>query len=222
LTEVVTDTPAEQDQQGDGEEGDEPTTGPPAGAAARTRRRFAFAPANEPDPSTAEGQRLRKKRRFFVAGISVAAAVIVIALCAGALGIVSAVGGVRDRAADARDSRQQRDAACLELEQRLNRLAPPGAATTPQVRAKAVRDENTAVRIYVQQNRSTREQDDWRQLLDARTAYAEGLDQQAKSRTPAFYVAPRTDDGSVVADQLGQWSPASCAGAIRRLATPDL
>jgi hypothetical protein len=221
LTEPVTDTPGEQQLQSD-----EPTTGPPAGAAAqpapRTRRRFAFAPANEPDPSTAEGQRLRRKRRFFVAGISVAAAVVVLALCAGALGIVSAVGGFRDRADDARDTRQQRDAACLELEQRLNRLAPPGAATTPQVRAKAVRDENTAVRIYVQQDRSAREQDAWRQLLDARTSYAEGLDQQAKSRTPAFYVAPRSDDGSVVTDQLSQWSPASCAGAIRRLATPDL
>jgi hypothetical protein len=232
----VTDTPREQDQEGDDPstagssapaDGDEPTTGAPAGAAARSgpatsRRRFAFAPVIDADPASEAGRQQRRRRRFFVAGISVAAAVIVIALCAGVLGAVSAIGGFRDRAADARDTRQQRNTECLELDQRLNRLAPPGAATTPQARAKAVRDENAAVRIYVQQNRSARDQDAWRQLLDARTAYAEALDQQAKSRTPAFYVAPRTDDGSAVSDELARWSPASCAGAIRRLATPDL
>jgi len=231
---------------GEPADADEPTTGPAAGAAAQTapgttqtgpsttqtgqtqtgagtkRRRLAFAPVIDADPATEEGQRQRRRRRLFLAGISVAAAVIVIGLCAGALGIASAIGGFRDRAADAREIRQQRGTACLELEQRLNRLTPPGAATTPQARAKAVRDENTAVRIYVQQNRSGRDQDAWRQLLDARTAYAESLDQQVKSRSPAFYVAPRTGDGSAVADRLVHWSPASCAGAIRRLATPDL
>jgi hypothetical protein len=219
----------------------EPTTGPPAGAAAHPdpagdpaagprpgpgpmggRRRLMFAPASNADPNTEEGRRQRRRRQYFVAGICVAAAVIVIALCAGALGIVSAVGGFRDRAAEARADRQQQNTACLELEQRLNRLAPPGAATTPPARAVAVRNENAAVRIYVQENRSARDQDAWRQLLDARTAYAEALDQQAKSRTPAFYVAPRADDGMAVADQLVRWSPQPCAGAIRRLASPDL
>jgi len=218
---------AEPADTGEPADAAEPTTGPPAGAAAQprlgaARRRFAFAPATEADPATEAGRQQRRKRRFFVAGISVAAAVIVIALCAGAVGIVAAIDGVRDRAADARDTRQQRDTACLELEQRLNRLTPPGATTTPQARATAVRDENAAVRIYVPQSRSTREQDAWRQLLDARTSFAEALDQQAKSRTPAFYVAPRTGDGSAVADQLVRWSPAPCAGAIRRLAAPEL
>jgi hypothetical protein len=157
-----------------------------------------------------------------VTGIAVAAAIVVIALCAGALGIVAAVHGARDRAADARQTRQLRNAACLELEQRLNRLTPPGATTSPPARATAVQGENAAVRIYVGEIRSQRDQDAWRQLLDARTTYAEGLTQQAKTRTPAFYVAPRTGDGRALADQLVQWSPASCAGAIHRLAAPDL
>ena len=156
-----------------------------------------------------------------MAGIAVAAALVVFALCAGALGVVSAVSGFRDRAADARESHRQRATSCLELEQRLNRLTPPGATGTPQARATAIRDENAAVRIYVQQARSEREQNAWRQLLDARTAYAEALGEQAKTRTPAFFVTPRADDGSAVADQLARWSPAPCAGAIRRLAAPD-
>jgi hypothetical protein len=212
---------------GGGPDPAEPTTGPPAGAAAqpqpaRGRRRMSFAPAATADPNTEQGRRQRRRRQYFVAGIAVAAAVIVIALCAGVFGAVSAIDGVRDRAADARADRQVQNAACLELEQRLNRLAPPGAATTAPARAVAVRNENTAVRIYVEQIRSTRDQDGWRQLLDARTAYAEALDQQLKARTPAFYVAPRADDGQAVADQLVRWSPAPCAGPIRRLASPDL
>jgi hypothetical protein len=240
-----------RDQQPDGEDAPrsapasgpdpaEPTTGPPAGAAAHPdpagdpatagprpkagggRRRMTFAPASTADPDTEEGRRQRRRRQYFVAGISVAAAVVVIALCAGVVGVISAVGDVRDRAADARADRRQQNTACLELEQRLNRLAPPGAATTPPARAVAIRNENTAVRIYVQQTRDTRDQDAWRQLLDARTAYAEALDQQVKARTPAFYVTPRAGDGEAVADQLSRWSPQPCAGAIRRLASPDL
>jgi hypothetical protein len=108
------------------------------------------------------------------------------------------------------------------LEQRLNRLVPPGATATPQARAVAIRDENTAVRIYVTVVRHPRDQDAWRQVLDARTAYAEALDRQAKSRTPAFFVTPRTPDGRPVTDLLIRWSPAPCAGPVRRLAAPDL
>jgi hypothetical protein len=147
---------------------------------------------------------------------------VVIALCAGALGIISAVDGFRNRSSDARESRELRDAACLELEQRLNRLAPPGAAGGPQTRSIAVQSENAAVRIYVNEIHSQRDQDGWRQVLDARTAYAEALMQQAKSRTPAFYVAPRAGDGRAVTDELIRWSPEPCAGPIRRLAAPDL
>jgi hypothetical protein len=204
----------------------EPTTGSPAGAAAvggsgaaGSSRRVRF--AEEPDPNSEAGRRQGRRRRLFVTGIAAAAALIILALCAGVLGVISAVSGFRDQAADARESRQLRDTSCLELEQRLNRLTPPGATANAPARATAIRDENSAVRIYVEQSRSEREQNAWRQLLDARTAYAEALMQQAKTRTPAFFVAPLAEDGSAVTDQLERWSPAACAGAIRRLSAPD-
>jgi hypothetical protein len=215
LTEIVTE-PRDRDPDG----ADEPTTGVPAGAAQSAAESRAGALAASPGADAARRQ--RNRRRWLVAGIAVAAALVAVALCAGVLGVVSAVSGFRDRSADAREDRRQQDTACLELEQRLNKLLPPGATGTPQTRAIAIRNENAAVRIYVAASPGTREQDAWRQLLDARTAYAEALDQQAKARTPAFFVAPKAGDGSAVADQLVRWSPAACAGAIRRLATPDL
>jgi hypothetical protein len=213
---------------------DEPTTGPPAGAAAASGPSSASGPkARTADAGTADaGARAgagpeedagkRRRRRFFVAGIVVAAALVVVALCAGGLAVISAISGFRDDAADAREERRLHDAACITLETRLNRLTPPGATTSPQSRAVAIRDENAATRIYVGQLQDQRTGDGWRQLLDARTAFAEALDAQAKSRTPAFYVAPASRDGVAVTDQLAQWSPASCAGSIRRLAAPDL
>jgi hypothetical protein len=157
-----------------------------------------------------------------VAGIAVGAALVVIALCAGGLAVLRAVSGFRDDAADAREDRRLRDGACLDLEGRLNRLVPPGATATPQARAVAVRDENAATRIYVGRLGEQRISDGWRELLDARTAFAEALDAQAKSRTAAFFVAPAPRDGVSLADQLARWSPAACAGPIRRLAAPDL
>ncbi|GIE99026.1 hypothetical protein Ari01nite_64910 [Paractinoplanes rishiriensis] len=153
-----------------------------------------------------------------MAAIALGAAVIVIALCAGALSIVSSVNDVRDQAADAREVRHLRDTDCIELERRLNRLIPPGATTGPKQRAAAIRDENAAVRIYVIQLRSDREEDGWRQLLDARTVYADALEKQG----PAFYVAPETSGGTPVATELEAWSPASCGGPLRRLAAPEL
>ena len=220
---------------------DEPTTGPPSGAATATAggasatSGSATAPTRgasgasgataAPGGSTAlteKERRLRRRRRIFVGGIAVGAAIIVIALCAGLLTVIGAVTGFRDRADAAREDRRLRDADCLALEQRLNRLVPPGATTTPQARAVAVRDENTAVRIYVTAAPRQRDQDAWRQVLDARTAYAEALDLQAKSRKPAFHVAPRTPDGRAVTDELLRSSPAACAGPIRRLAAPDV
>jgi hypothetical protein len=178
------------------------------------------ATATQPGPE--EDVRQRRRRRWFVAGISAAAALVVIALCAGTVGVISAVGDFRDRSSEAREDRRLRDSDCLDLEQRLNKLVPPGATTTPQARAVAVRDENSAVRIYVNAIRDRRDQEGWRELLDARTSYAEALDLQAKSRAPAFYVAPRTADGLAVSDQLVRWSPAPCAGPVRRLSAPDL
>jgi hypothetical protein len=168
------------------------------------------------------GAKERRRRRWFVAGIVAGAALIVIALCAGTFAVFSTIDGFQDRSDEAREARRLRDGECLGLEQRLNRLLPPGAATTPQARAVAIRDENSAVRIYVNQIRGPGDQDRWRQLLDARTAYAEALDLQAKSRTPAFYVPPRAPDGVAVTDELVDWSPEPCAGPIRRLAVPDL
>jgi hypothetical protein len=157
-----------------------------------------------------------------VGGISVAAALIVIALCASGLAILRTVDAFRDDAANAREDRHLHDSACLELEDRLNRLVPPGATTTPQTRAAAVRNENAATRVYVNRLSNQRVSDGWRELLDARTSYAEALDAQAKARTAAFYVAPAPRDGVLLADQLAQWSPDACAGSIRRLAAPDL
>jgi hypothetical protein len=221
LTDIVTEP---RDQAPDS--ADEPTTGVPAGAAGSSAGapddREGRAGRRETQAVVNRRRKDRTRRRWLVAGIAVAAALVAVALCAGVLGVVSAVGGLRDRAADAREDRRQQDTACLELEQRLNKLLPPGATGTPQTRAIAIRNENAAVRIYVAATPGTREQDAWRQLLDARTAYAEALDQQAKARTPAFFVAPKASDGTTVTDQLVRWSPAACAGAIRRLAAPDL
>ena len=231
----MTDVPRDREPAG----ADEPTTGAPVGATgpaagsragataavpsgSRRRSGPGWGAATGPDPGTGAGRPERNRRRWFVAGTAAAATLVVVALCAGLIGVVSAVTDLRDRTADARRDRRQQDTACLELEQRLNRLIPPGATTTPSARATAIRNENAAVRIYVGTAPGTREQDGWRQLLDARTAYAEALDQEAKARTPAFFVAPRAADGSAVVDELARWSPASCSGAIRRLAAPHL
>ncbi|MGX6602371.1 hypothetical protein ACWKSP_09590 [Micromonosporaceae bacterium Da 78-11] len=199
-------------------------TDPPAASAAGAdradppRRRWTFGPAT----GKPLDERQRRRRRFFVAGIVVAAVVLVIALCAGLLSVVSAVDHVRDRAGDAHESRLLRDHDCLQLEQRLNRLNPPGATTGPPARATAVRNENAAVRIYLDVLDDQRDEDAWRQLLDARTVYADALDRQAQSRTPAFYVPPRTGAGLAVTEELERRSPAPCAGPVRRLAAPDL
>jgi hypothetical protein len=167
-------------------------------------------------------RRRRRRQRLLVGGIAAGAAALVILLCAGLLVAAEAVGDYRDDTGEARERRARHDADCLTLEERLNRLMPPGATTTPQARATAVRDENAAVRIYVDSLTGRRGQDEWRQLLDARTAYAEALDRQARARTPAFFVAPRGGDGRDVADELIDTSPASCAGPVRRLAAPDI
>jgi hypothetical protein len=200
----------------------------PAGAttgsrSAKTGSRPAGSPAGAARSPEAEAEtRKRRKRRLLVAGISVGAALVVIAICAGGLTVLRAFSGFRTNAADAREDRRLRDAACLELEDRLNRLVPPGATATPQARAVTIRNENGATRIYVGRLDNQRVSDGWRELLDARTSYAEDLDAQVKSRTPAFYVAPVPRDGISLAEQLTRWSPPACAGPIRRLAVPDL
>ncbi|MBB4696850.1 hypothetical protein [Paractinoplanes abujensis] len=178
---------------------------------------FSFGEAGgEPD------ERQRRRRRWWVAGISLGAAVVVIALCVGGLSLIDAVNGVRDSADDARETRALRDQSCLDLESRLNRLTPPGATAGPAGRAVAIRDENSAVRLYLGEVRDDRALDGWRQLLDARAVYADALDRQSKARTPAFFAAPKSDDGAPLVEALEEWSPDPCAGSIRRLAAPDL
>ena len=196
------------------------TTTKPTGPTTFTVGRSRAARLSSAGPET--DARKRRRRRWLIGGIIAGAALLVIALCAGGLALVSAAADVRDDADEAHEVRRLRDTACLELEQRFNRLVPPGATSSPQARAVAVRDENAAARIYVAQVRAGRTPDAWRQLIDARTAYAEALDTQAKSRTPAFFVAPRTADGLAVSDELVDLSPEACAGPIRRLARPDL
>ncbi|OJF14401.1 hypothetical protein [Couchioplanes caeruleus] len=188
-----------------------------SGEGSGRTRTARLAPAGpEDDP------RRRRRRRWFIGGIAAGAALVVVALCAGGLAVVSAVADFRGDTGEARVERHVRDTACLELEQRLNRLVPPGATATPAARAVAVRDENAAVRLYVAQLQGERTEDMWRQLLDARTSFSEALDAQTKSRTPAFFVAPRTGGGGAVADELVRLSPAACSGLIRRLAAPEL
>lgn len=174
--------------------------------------------------------RRTRRRRLIVAGVIVGAALLVLAICAGLAAVLSAVDRFSDDARQVRQGRELRqlnDTACLELEDRLNRVAPPGSTTTPAARAGAIRNENAALRPYLTELQ-LRERDDpnrltqWRQLLDARTAYAEALDRSAPTRTPAFFVVPRTNDGLAVADQLARWSSAACGGPVRRLAAPDL
>jgi hypothetical protein len=229
-----------RDQESDRQDAaDEPTTGPPAGAAqqsgpAPSGARSAGASNAGPRNAGPKGagavsaatpdsaDKKRRKRRLLIAGISLGAALVVIALCAGGLAVLRAFSGFRDDAAEAREDRRLRDSACLELESRLNRLVPPGATPTPQTRATAIRDENAATRIYVGRLDDQRVSDGWRELLDARTAFAEALDAQVKSRTPAFYVAPAPRAGVSLADQIARWSPDACAGPVRRLAAPDL
>jgi hypothetical protein len=165
----------------------------------------------------------RRRRRWWVAGISAGAAVVVIALCAGILSVINFVDDdERDNVSERRASHELRDQSCLELERRLNRLTPPGATAGPAGRAVAIRDENAAVRIYLGEIRDERAQDGWRQLLDARAVFADALDRQSKSRTPAFYLAPRAENGELLTTDLLQWSPTPCAGPLRRLAAPDL
>lgn len=202
------------------------TTDPEAGRTSTTDP--GARPTGPAAPAAGEQERRQRRRRqLVVAGVALAAALIVIALCAGGLAVLRSVSSISDDSREVRQSRQRGDASCLELEERLNRVAPPGSATTPVARAAAIRNENVALRPYLaelalRESDRGRALDGWRQLLDARTAYAEALDKQAPSRTPAFFVAPRTADGAAVTDRLARWSPGACAGPVRRLAAPDL
>lgn len=175
-------------------------------------------------------QRLRNRRRLVIAGVAVLGALLALLLCGGVAALVAGLDRDRDERHENRRLAGSDRTACLELERRLNRLAPPGAAPDAARRAAAIRDENAALRPYLADTSvpvpGRRGHEDrlawWQQLLDARTTYAEALDRQAAARTPAFFQAPRTAQGIAVADRLLSAAPDGCAGSIRRLAAPDL
>jgi hypothetical protein len=62
----------------------------------------------------------------------------------------------------------------------------------------------------------------WRQLVEARTAYADALERQASTGEPAFFLAPRDTRDDAVVEALQRRGPDSCAAAVRRLGHPDL
>jgi hypothetical protein len=173
---------------------------------------------------------IRRRRRLFAIGGGILAA-LVIAVCAGGIAVISAIDGLADRAEENERSITRTDAACVELERRLNRLAPPGAAEEPRDRAVAVRNENAAVRPFLAEldqltgdSRGHRRDwlDAWGRLVEARAAYAGALDRQATGGEPAFFVPPQGQRGKPVVERLIDAGPDSCDGSVRRLAAPDL
>ncbi|BCJ66446.1 hypothetical protein [Polymorphospora rubra] len=222
---------------------DAPTTGSAGTTPADTGR-----PAPGSRPATPDGgpaDRPRRRRRLWIGLGAGLFGVLVLAMCAGTVGLAAVVGRTAGKVERATQGHDRVRTACLELETRLNRLSPPGAAPTPQRRATAIRDENAAVRPFLaeldelHQRRDGADPDDhddddryvlddrsdwdqgWLRLIDARVAYADALDRQAASGEPAFFIAPRTSDGEPVVDRLTAGPPA-CSGAVRRLAAPDL
>jgi hypothetical protein len=206
-------------------------TGDDLSAAASGPERPAPAPEQPADRTT--------RRRWWIGGAIAAAAVFILLVCGSMGALAAGFGRLAREADDTREGHARVDAACLELETRLNRLAPPGSTANPGQRAAAIRDENAAVRPFlseIEQLRIGRPDDDrddderrgrrgwdedWRQLVDARSAYADALDRQVTRGEPAFFLAPQDRRGRPVLEEL-RHAPESCAAAIRRLAAPDL
>jgi len=177
----------------------------------------------EPQPDNLD----KRRQRWLIIGAVVVAVVVVIGACTG-IGI----GAVRlvDAASDGGHRLLRVDDACQALEVRLNRVAPPGAASDPRERATAIGNENAAVKPFLDEltaGRRDNDRDDhrllgeWTQLVDARTAYADALGRQASTGAPAFFVAPRNDRGNAVVERLEDRHD-DCAASVRRLAAPDL
>ncbi|MEV4757699.1 hypothetical protein AB0J86_21655 [Micromonospora sp. NPDC049559] len=184
----------------------------------------------------------RRRRRRLIGGAA-AGTVLVLLFCGGIGTVAVALGHVANAAEQRREVRSRTQLACLELERRLNRLAPPGAAAGPAQRATAIRAENAATQPFLAEIEQLQDRvagdgddngrpgeagrgvagwlDDWRRLIGARDAYADALDRQVRSGAPAFFVAPRDRQGRPVLEQLPH-GPQSCAGAGRRLGAPDL
>jgi hypothetical protein len=92
----------------------------------------------------------RRRRRLLIGGVAAAAVLLVLLGCLAVAGVVRSGIRLADRA-DRDERRQERLAdACLELETRLNRLAPPAATGgDPRGRAAAIRDENAALAPFL-------------------------------------------------------------------------
>ncbi|GIF50472.1 hypothetical protein DFJ67_3090 [Asanoa ferruginea] len=186
-----------------------------------------LSPADPASSSSSSDKLDNRRQRWLIIGAVVVAVVVVIGACAG-IGI----GAVRvvDAVGDGGHRLLRVDDACQALEVRLNRVAPPGSASGPRERATAIRDENAAIKPFLDEitaGRRDNDRDDdrllaeWTQLVDARTAYADALDRQVSTDAPAFFVAPRNDRGNAVVERLEDRHD-DCAASVRRLAAPDL
>ncbi len=179
----------------------------------------------------------RRRRRLIIGGVIGAAVLLVLLGCLATAAVVRSGARLAERADD-NDRRSERlTESCLELETRLNRVIPPAATGgDPRRRADAVRDENAALRPLLTEldgmledrgHRQDRRRADWasgwRQLVEARSTYADALDRQSTAGEPAFFVAPRlARGGGAVVAALAERGPETCAGSIRRLGHPDL
>jgi hypothetical protein len=190
---------------------------------------------SQPDPQTppnAEPPQRRSRARLWLAVGIIAGLLAMLAVAAVAAFVVGRFIYRLDQTAE---GQVRANDACIALETRLNRLTPPGATSGPAARATAIRDENAAARLFLGEIDHLRDdwrvgtdgdRDDWvgwwREMVQARTTYAEALDRQARADEPAFFVAPRTRHGGPVLERLDRIAPQACHGPIRRLAAPDL
>jgi hypothetical protein len=183
-------------------------------------------PEQPDETTTTEPGRRRSVARWIVFG-GIGLGVIVLAA-----GLTVCYGVFRlDRTAAARSEAATRlDDACTQLEQRLNRLVPPGATRTIGERSDAIRDENAAAALLVAEldrmpARARGYQSlrgDWRSLLNGRERYAVDLDASRKTGRPAFFVMTRDKNGNDRVERIIHRSPDRCDGPVRRLAAPDL
>ncbi len=234
-------TPLPDESPGEPKTGPAGTTGPASPASttgpAGTAGTAGTDEAGQAKADGGPGGQVRRRRRLIIGGVIGAAVLLVLLGCLAVATVVRSGARLVERA-DENDRRHERlTESCLELETRLNRLIPPAATGgDPRRRADAIRDENAALRPLLTElegmteergHRQDRRRADWasgwRQLVEARTAYADALDRQSTAGEPAFFVAPRTDRGDdAVVAALEQRGPDTCAGSIRRLGQPDL
>lgn len=190
----------------------------------------------QPTATPTDGGGRKRRRRLVLWGVAGAVILVIFLGCMTAgLVVRSGLEWITDSGQDDRNGTRLQQS-CLELEERLNRLAPPGATGgDPRRRADAIRDENAAVRPLLDElaamdadHKQDRDEDrerwaaDWRRLVAARGTYADGLDRRAAGGEPAFFLDPLNRDGDPVADELADDGPATCAGPLHRLAAPDL